>query len=268
MEIDNINNIKNNLIVEIEKLVKIIKYEYSNLVNIPMEYDLYKIVHIEETGTISLFVRKGEFYFPLDAFKVLEAFKKIPGFGINKNHKTYTKNNMILNDNTFMTYIQHVFLKGLTAEEYFKEILLHETLHFCGSGGGSALREGINELKTRQLAQKYNLLTSACGYPKETKIAYELEELFGEDIINKIAFSKNRSELIEILTSVSKEAMEFFLELDKIMEKEFDDKYYRYKFPGIMGPFKKAKRYNSIDYSQAYVLIEKYKDYSKSHKIK
>ena len=98
MEID---NIKNNLIVEIEKLVKIIKYEYPDLVNIPIEYDLYKIVHIEETGTISLFVRKGEFYFPLDAFKVLEIFRKIPGFGINKNHKTYTENNMILNDNTF-----------------------------------------------------------------------------------------------------------------------------------------------------------------------
>ena len=56
MEID---NIKNNLIIEIGKLVKIIKYEYPDLVNIPIEYELDKIVHIEETGTISLFVRKG-----------------------------------------------------------------------------------------------------------------------------------------------------------------------------------------------------------------
>ena len=75
--------------------------------------------------------------------------KKIPGFGMMKNHKTCDQDNMIINDNTYITYIKHVFLKGLTPEEYFKEILLHETLHFCGSGGGTAIREGINELKTR-----------------------------------------------------------------------------------------------------------------------
>ena len=42
---------------DINKLVEIIKKEYPNLVDIPIDYDLKKIVHIEETGTISLFVR-------------------------------------------------------------------------------------------------------------------------------------------------------------------------------------------------------------------
>ena len=42
-----------------------------------------------------------------------------------KNHKTFTEDNMIINDNTYITYIKHVFLKGLTPEEYFKEILFH-----------------------------------------------------------------------------------------------------------------------------------------------
>ena len=131
-----------------------------------------------------------------------------------KNHKTFTEDNMIINDNTYITYIKHVFLKGLTPEEYFKEILLHETLHFCGSVGGTAIREGINELKTRQLAKKYGLLTSFCGYPKEIKI---------------------------ILDSVSLEASSFFFNLEVIMENEFHNKYMKYNFPGLTGPLKKLK---------------------------
>lgn len=255
----NVNDIKNSLISEIEKLVEIIKKEYPNLVDIPIEYDLKKMVHIEETGTISLFVSDKNFYFPLDAFKVLGTLKKIPGFGMMKNHKTCDQDNMIINDNTYITYIKHVFLKGLTPEEYFKEILLHETLHFCGSGGGTAIREGINELKTRQLAKKYGLLTSSCGYPKETKIAYELEKIFGEDIINKISFSKSYREIKEILDSVSPEASSFFFSLESIMEKEFHNKYMKYNFPGLTGPFKKTQKYNSIDYTKAYALIDEYK---------
>ena len=147
----------------------------------------------------------------------------------------------------------------MTPEEYFKEILLHETMHFCGSGGGTAIREGINELKTRQLAKKYNLLTSSCGYPKETKIAYELEKLFGEDTINKISFSKNNQEIKEILDSISPEAYTFYFTLEKLMEKEFYDKYKKYDFPGLTGPFKKAQKYNSIDYTEVYALINQYK---------
>ena len=258
-DIVNLSDIKNNLVSEIEKLIKVIRNEYPNLVDLPVNYDLDKLVHIEETGTISLFVKNKNFYFPLDAFKVLGTLKKIPGFGMVKNHKTCSRDNMIINDNTFISYIRHVFLKGLTPEEYFKEILLHETLHFCGSGGGSAIREGINELKTRQLAQKYGLLTSSCGYPKETKIAYELEKIFGENIINRISFSGSQEEIKEILDSVSPDAFSFFSNLEDVMEREFYTKYMKYKFPGLMGPFKKTKKYNSIDYTKAYDLLEHYK---------
>lgn len=254
-----IDIIKNNLIQEIEKLVAIIKKEYSNLVDIPLDCDLKERVHIKQIDTISLFVKNKEFYFPLDAFKVFRTLQKLPGFGKNKNHKTYNADNIILNDNTYITYIKHVFLKGLSAEEYFKESLLHETLHFCGSGGGTAIREGINELKTRQLAKKYGLLTSACGYPKETKIAYELEQIFGEKIINEISFAKNNKEIKAILDAISSESSAFFFELEAIMEKEFYHKYMKHNFPGLTGPIKKAKKYHAINYTKAYELIAKYK---------
>ncbi len=262
------NNIKNNLITEIKNLIVIIRKEYTSLVDVPTNCDLEKLVHIEETGTISLFVNNKNFYFPLDAFKVLEAIKKIPRFGTVKNHKTCNQDNMIINDNTYITYIKHVFLKGLTPEEYFKEILLHETLHFCGSGGGTAIREGINELKTRQLAKKYNLLTSSCGYPKETKIAYEIEQIFGEDIINKIAFSKNAQETKEILDSISPEATTFYFNLEATMEEEFYNKYMKYNFPGLTGPLKKTKKYNSIDYTKAYDLLNEYKKLQASRRTR
>lgn len=263
METD-IEKIKNNLIPIIKKYIEIIKEEYKDYTEIPYNIDLKKYVHIEDTGTISLFIRGGHFYFPTDAFKVLEIMKKMPGFGSNKNHKTCNKDNMIINDNTYITFIKHIYLKGLTAEEYYKEILLHETLHFCGSGGGTAIREGINELKTRELAQKYGLLTSSCGYPKETKIAYELQKIFGEEIINKITFSKSKLEITEILATTSEDAVQLFFTLEDIMEKEFYDKYMKYNFPGITGPIKKTQKYNTIDYTNAYLLI---KEYKKSHNM-
>ena len=118
METD-IEKIKNNLIPIIKKYIEIIKEEYKDYTEIPDNIDLKKYVHIEDTGTISLFIRGGHFYFPTDAFKVLEIMKKMPGFGSNKNHKTCNKDNMIINDNTYITFIKHIYLKGLTAEEYY-----------------------------------------------------------------------------------------------------------------------------------------------------
>lgn len=256
----NIENIKNNLIIEIDKLIKIIRIEYSTLADIPKELDLENRVHIEDTGTVSLFVKNKNFYFPLDAFMVIDSLKSNPLYGSDKNHKTYTEDNIILNDNTYKDFIEHVILKGLTAEEYFKEILLHETLHFCGSGGWHALREGINELKTRQLAKKYNLVTSACAYPKETKIAYELEQILGKEIINKIAFTKNNFEVKKILDKISVDASEFYFLVESEMEKEFYNKYMKYKFPGIDGMYEKVEKYNTIDYFSVYDLIENYRN--------
>lgn len=43
------------------------------------------------------------------------------------------------------------------------------------------------------------------------------------------------------------------------MENEFYNKYMKYKFPGLLGPLKKTKKYNSINYKEAYKLINEYK---------
>lgn len=49
------------------------------------------------------------------------------------------------------------------------------------------------------------------------------------------------------------------------MEKEFREKYYKYKFPGLLGPLKKTMKYNQIDYSK---VIEKIENYKQSKTIK
>ena len=43
------------------------------------------------------------------------------------------------------------------------------------------------------------------------------------------------------------------------MEEEFHNKYMKYDFPGLTGPIKKTQKYNTIDYTKAYILIEEYK---------
>ena len=86
---------------EIIKYINIIKKEYNELAQIPNDLsNIEKIIHIEDTGTISLFVSNNEFYFPTDAYKVLNNLKNNSLYGTNKEHKTYTKKNLLNNDNT------------------------------------------------------------------------------------------------------------------------------------------------------------------------
>lgn len=246
------------LIKDIEKYIEIIKKEYKNLVEIPQIKDFDQIVHIKETNTISLFVRNKEFYFPLSAYQIIENLSQLPLYGTNRNHKTYNENNIIENNNTFYDYIEHLIIKGVTPLEYFQEILLHETMHFCGANGSSALMEGLNEYFTRKLALKYNLLTNGCGYPKEIKIVKQLESIFGEEVLLKILFSKTKADIIKILNKVNSKTTDFFFNLNELMEKEFYNKYYKFNFPGINGPFEKAKKYNDINYDKSYELIKDY----------
>jgi len=246
---------KQELINDIKYYIKIIEQEYGEFTNISKTINFHSIVHIEETNTISLFVRNNEFYFPLSAYLILDNLKKIKEYKSNPNHKTYTKKNLIVNNNTFYDYINHLIIKGATPLEYFKEILLHETMHFCGANGRSALMEGLNEYFTRKLALKYDLITNGCGYPKEIKIVLKLVDYFGEKKLLKILFSNLDNEIRDILTEPH---YNFLTNLNSIMEKEFYNKYYKFQFPGENGPLEKAKKYNDIDYTIAEIYINEY----------
>lgn len=258
-------DIKDKLAIQIQKYISIIKKEYSEVMPQKLiDYleeisDFRTIINIQQTNTISMFVSKGMMFFPINVFSIVSYLQKIPGYGVNKNHKTCKEGNIVSNNNKYSDYIMHVFIAGLTPLQFYEETLLHETAHLCGIGGASALREGFAELKTRELAQKYNLKTSACGYPKETHVALEIQNIFGKEIGDRIAFAINDLEIFHMLKHIyGKDAAIFFMNVQNEMENTFS-KYYSKNYSGLLGPLLKAKEYGKIDYSNVYSMIANYR---------
>lgn len=275
MDDTTLNNIHKRLTEEIKKYIHIIRKEYEDYIPLDVLKRLdnienyEKILKIYDYGEINAYANNKSINMPLCAEKVIEFFSKIPGYGIDKNHKIYNSDNMIVNNNTFLTYLKHVFVSGTDTDEgYYDDILLHEVMHFCGGDGASVLKEGINELLTRKVAQKYNLRTSCCGYPKEVKLAYELMNCFGEDIVKSLGFIKGFDKEVEFIRdNLGEDAAKLYIQVRNDSEKEFQEKYYsRMKeFSGVVGTAKKVLFYKKIDYSNSYKLIDKY---LKSEKVK
>lgn len=270
------NKIHKNLTDQLENYINAILIDYSKFIPLSRKNDLSNIrdysniIKIHDYGSINGSASLNRINMPLSADKVLKAMSKIEGYGSNRNHKTYDSNNLIINDNTFKTYIDHVFISGTTTEEYYEDLLLHETMHFCGSGGGSALKEGINELLTRKIALKRNFKTNGCAYPKEVKIAYELQYVFGEDAINQIAFLNNNETILNYLkTTLGEDACNLHENVSRLMEKEFQEKYYKFinSYDGINVVLEKANNYEKINYDSVYNLINKNYKNSNNKKI-
>lgn len=211
--------------------------------------DLSDRIYIKDTGTISLYVARGHFYFPLTAYELL-------GSNIGNTATVsplYNKNTLLKNDYTFNDYINHVYEEHLSPLQYFNEILLHETLHFCGSGGGKGLAEGINEYLTRKLALKYGLLTNGCGYNKEVQVVLELEKIFGEKLLSEISFSDDPKKLLKEKRPT---LLGLYCSVEQSMREECYEKYLKYDYPN---PTEKAKRYSDVDYSETMRIINKFR---------
>ena len=188
----------------------------------------------------------------------------LPGYGINKKHKSY-KEGEVVNKNTYYDYIKHVFVSGMSVEEFFRDTLLHETMHFCGSVGGSAICEGLTEIKTREIAQKYGLKASRCGYPKEVEVVSRLQKIIGKDIMDKITFARDNKQINRILQeNCGSDIAALFFEISYLMDEELYTKYNHSKFGGLFGPIKKAKAYSQIDYSNIYEKLKVFEEEKKS----
>lgn len=259
---------------DMRKYVQIILKEYATEIpNERQEFlqetdEYYSRIIVEDSGTISMFATNDGIIMPEGAYKIFKYMKFIPGYGINPKHKSY-KEGEIVNKNTYYDYIKHVFISGMSVEEFFKDALLHETMHFCGSDGGSAIREGLTELKTREIAQKYGLKASMCGYPKEVDIASRLQKIIGEHVINKITFSRNNREAYTILQeNCGNDIADLFFEVSQLMDEESKNKYEHSRFGGVFGPIKKAKAYSKIDYSKVYEKLKLFEERRKSNNTK
>lgn len=274
---DELDKIHKNLTLTLEKYIKTITKTYGRF--IPKERltylynikDYSNVIQIFDYSSINGYANNKYIALPLNADKAFDELKKIPGYGINKNHKVYDNTTLIINNNTFMTYVDHVIKKGMTLEDYFNDLLLHETMHFCGSGGSTALKEGINELLTRKIALENNFKTSGCAYPKEVRIAYTLQQMLGEDTINQIAFINNELDILNYLEdTIGKEASDLYLDISGIMNNEFQTKYYKdmNSYNGLEGIKKKVENYQNIDYTKVYELIDEYNKKIDNHIIK
>ena len=274
---DELDKIHKNLTLTLEKYIKTITKTYGRF--IPKERltylynikDYSNVIQIFDYSSINGYANNKYIALPLNADKAFDELKKIPGYGINKNHKVYDNTTLIINNNTFMTYVDHVIKKGMTLEDYFNDLLLHETMHFCGSGGSTALKEGINELLTRKIALENNFKTSGCAYPKEVRIAYTLQQMLGEDTINQIAFINNELDILNCLEdTIGKEASDLYLDISGIMNNEFQTKYYKdmNSYNGLEGIKKKVENYQNIDYTKVYELIDEYNKKIDNHIIK
>ena len=151
MNEEEIRRLKRHLALQLEKYVVIFKEEFKDVIpsNV-LKYlngitDYEKLIKLEETGTITCFVRGGIMYFPISVDKILKMLSKMPGFGVSPNHKTYTADTLVLNDNTYMDYIKHVFMAGVLTKDFYEEMMLHETMHLCGMAGATAFQEGLTE---------------------------------------------------------------------------------------------------------------------------
>ena len=247
---------------DMKKYVAIILEEYKDIIPHERQLFLNSIINFENnvsivnSGTISMFATANGVLMPMGAYKVFQIIKNIPGYGVNKNHKSYQEGE-ILNDNTYYDYIKHVYISGMSVEDFFRDTLLHETMHFCGAGGSSFLREGFTELKTRELAQKYGLRASRCGYPKEVGIAYRLQKMFGKTIADSITFADSQEEIKGILlNSYGEKITNLYFEIEAMMNASARKVYDHSKFGGIFGPIKKAKAYSKIDYTDVYEKLK------------
>ena len=262
------NTINEQLTTNLKKYIETIINKYEKY--IPKERLIFlkninnysQIIKIYDYKSINGMANSEHINLPSTAELILKEFKRFKGFGTNKQHKSYNKDTLLYNNNTFVDYLNHVFVTGETPLDYYNDLLLHETMHFCGSNGGSALKEGINELLTRKIALDYDFITNGCAYNKEIKIALQLEDILGEEVINQIAFTKSAKEISTFLiNNVSKEAADLYFNIDRLMEEEFYKKYYKdmNSYNGLKGVYQKITNYNEIDYSKVYQLLEDYK---------
>lgn len=249
---------------ELETYIALIIKEYKNYIDPKRrEYlekaDKSKDIQIIDTHTISMFVREEKIYLPSQAYIIFDKMKNSIDYGIERNHKSHEEGIIVQNQKTYFDYIKHCFLKGYTALDFYQDTLLHETMHYCGSHGVDPISEGLTELKARELAEKYNLRLSGCGYSKEVQIVLKLQEIFGKDFMDKLTFCSLTMKEVLIEKEFGEETQNLFRKICEIMFEESKEyREHQLQYNGLEGAYKKAESYDKINYHEVYRLIEEY----------
>lgn len=127
-------------------------------------------------------------------------------------------------------------------------------MHLCGSTGGNPLDEGINELKTRELAKNYNIPIAAMGYSKEVEISLILQDIIGIDIMNELTFIKDKYNYLYNVLGI--EYADLYNKINSLMLNNSLS-------ISIKDPYEKAKKYSKIDYSIVIDILNGFKSNKK-----
>lgn len=201
-----------------------------------------------DDDSISFVVRDGILRLPKTTYEVINKLKKLKNYGTRK--REYDTLNYFDTSKTYMDYINEVIECGLSPLDYFLESLLHETMHVCGSAGYLPLAEGINELKTRELAEKRNIKISAFGYPKEVEVALLFQNIVGKEVVDQLTFIPPDNKYRFLETAVGKEVADLYKTLNEQMNSKVNREMFSTKDPVI-----KAKIYSQINYDEEKTLI-------------
>ena len=247
---------KNNIVKLLLKYLRIIISEYDTIKPETVDYLLTNdLVEFSDSNTISFFVKDGVLYLPKRIYDLIPILKSHELYGISP--KDGRKREDYLDTNTtYYDYIEHLIKIGVTPYQYFEESLLHEAMHLCGSVGGNPLEEGITELKTRELAQKYNIRIAAYGYPKEVEVAKELQEIIGKDVMDQLTFVKTYDRRDFLVEKVGIEKANLYKKVFK--EMIISSNGYNKAIETISDPYAKASEYKKINYATSFDIIDEY----------
>lgn len=243
-----------NLKKQADLYLEIIKKEFNinkNLKNLEIK--------IEDNKSLFPTSMDNTIILPKSYKALIKELKKLPKFGYNKNH-SYFKKDELKNNKKYVDFLKHIYIAGLSEEEYYEEVLLHEVLNLCSKNENTPLKKGLIELKTRELAQKYNLKTNWCLNSKELEIALKMQELLGQELINKIIFAKSKRDLY---VNVGSELYGVYNSIEELMKKENEKQL---KKEGLIrNTIEKSK----INYKLAIISLEFYEVYiNRTLKIK
>lgn len=246
---DDFRFIKNKLL----EYVKIIFDKYGNYIDnahkLNVIANLDNLLKWNDGKTISFLVRDSALYLPNQAYSVFEQLKKSERYGIRK--RKYETSQYLKVDTTYNDYINEVIECGLTPTEYFLESLLHETMHLCGSTGSTPLEEGINELKTRELAQGRKIDIAAMAYPKEVEIALMFQKIIGQGLMSQLTFILPNEKYGFLESNKGVEYANLYTKVSQMMATKS-----RCSMLGTGNPYVKASQYDKINYNEEKDLIQ------------
>ena len=153
--------------------------------------------------------KNGILLLPKVAYQIFQLLKNYENYGTKLNSHRNIADYLDTNT-TYRGYITHLIESGMSVYDYFEESLLHETMHICGSRGGYPLEEGINELKTRELTQKYNIKIAAYGYSKEVEMAKKMQKIIGKETMDELTFISRYERIVFLRDKLGDEVAELY----------------------------------------------------------